>query len=218
MRIVLLGAPGSGKGTQSKLISEYFKIPHLSTGEVFRDNIKRKTDLGVLSMEYIDKGFLVPDSLTISLILERLNKCPGGFILDGFPRTLPQAFALGGVCQIDAVVNLVISDEVVAGRLSGRWTCACGAIYHESVLKSFSCIKCGQGLSQRSDDTHDAILNRLAIYHNQTEPLINYYTALNILKAVDANNDVENVFDSVKAALSFSAAEKSSSSAPTIQL
>ena len=186
MKLVILGAPGAGKGTQAVNLSEKLQVPHISTGDIFRSNIKSGTPLGRMAKEYIDKGALVPDEVTIGIVKDRLQQedCKKGFILDGFPRTIPQAESLDGVLDemgtaLDYVVDIMVKDEVIIKRLSGRRICPeCNMSYHvdysEQAAKGI-CENCGAKLIQREDDREETIINRLKTYHDQTEPLISYY-------------------------------------------
>lgn len=208
MKIIMLGAPGAGKGTQAKLISEKYGIPHISTGDIFRANIKEGTDLGKEAKEYIDKGQLVPDELTVRILLDRVEKddCKNGYVLDGFPRTIPQANVLKEALakqndKIDFAINVDVPDENIVRRMSGRRACVtCGATYHiEHVPPKTEgiCDKCGSALILRDDDKPDTVLNRLKVYHDQTQPLIDFYNNEGILKEVDGTIDVKDVFDSI---------------------
>ncbi|MBU1131113.1 adenylate kinase [Patescibacteria group bacterium] len=181
MNIIIFGPQGSGKGTQAEVLAKKFNIPHISTGDIFRDNIKNQTELGNKAKEYIDKGQLVPDDLTIKLIKDRLSQpdSKSGFILDGYPRTIPQAEALDRVVDIDKVLEVWISDEESITRLAGRRSCPqCGAVYHlkfNPPRQDEKCDKCNKTLIIREDDTEEVIKKRLEQYHRQTEPLIEYY-------------------------------------------
>ncbi|MEM2915644.1 MAG: adenylate kinase [Candidatus Bathyarchaeia archaeon] len=190
MRIVLLGPPGSGKGTYASRLTSVLGIPHISTGDMVREEIKAQTELGKTIKEFSDKGELVPDDIIISLLAERLKKSDGqkGFILDGFPRTIQQAKALSKISKIDLVVNLNVHDEIIIARLSNRLVCRkCGAIYNKLTLKPKRdkiCDLCGGELYQRDDDKPEIIRERLNVYHRSTEPLIEYYKKRNLLKDV----------------------------------
>ena len=181
MKIVLLGAPGSGKGTVAKELVKDLGIPQVSTGDMLRSGVARKSDLGLKAKKYMDAGELVPDSVVIGLIDERVQHgdCRNGFILDGFPRTIAQAEALAGITQLDKVINLVVSDDIIIRRLSTRRSCKdCGAIYNLVTFppkKDGVCDKCGGHLFQRDDDKEEAIKNRLVVYNRQTAPLIGFY-------------------------------------------
>jgi adenylate kinase len=197
MKLIFLGPPGAGKGTLATAVAEQYGIPQISTGDIFRQAVKNQTSLGRQVASIMERGDLVPDELTTSLVEERLAKpdADGGFILDGFPRTIPQAEALNGFQKIDAVVNFRAGDEVVIRRLSGRRVCrSCGAIYHVENIPPRTdgiCDRCGGGLIIRDDDKIEAITKRLEVYKAQTEPLIRYYDGLGLLKNIDAAQDVE---------------------------
>ena len=190
MKIVLLGPPGAGKGTQAASLSRTLQIPHISTGDIVRDEIKKQTKLGKAIRSYSEKGILVPDEIIVQLLKKRIKKpdCQKGFILDGFPRTIQQAEALDEISNIDLVVNLNVPDEIIIQRLSNRLTCGkCGAIYNKIVIKPERdniCDKCGNELYQRQDDTLEVIQERLKVYQEKTEPLIDYYKSRNLLKEI----------------------------------
>jgi len=196
---VLLGSPGVGKGTYAKRISKIYNIPQISTGDMFREAIKNKTEIGLKAKEYIDKGELVPDDVTIGIVDERLkqDECKNGFMLDGFPRTIAQADALSGIIAIDKVLNFTASDEVIIDRLSGRRVCkSCGAIFHiRNIVPKVEgvCDKCGGEVYQREDDKPESVKKRLNVYKNQTAPLIGYYNEKGILAEIDANKPFEQV-------------------------
>lgn len=189
MKLVFLGPPGAGKGTQAAMVSEKLGIPQISTGDILRSAMREETPVGLVAKGYVDKGELVPDSVVIEIVAERLEKqdCRRGFILDGFPRTLAQAEALAGFCSLDAVINLSMEDEAIVRRLSGRRVCAsCGATYHDSRLGGATvCAKCGEALIQRKDDHPETVRNRLAVYHAQTAPLEAHYAKAGLMKTVD---------------------------------
>ncbi len=208
MKIVMLGAPGAGKGTQAKMIAEKYTIPHISTGDIFRANIKEGTPLGLEAKSYMDQGKLVPDELTVKILLDRVAKddCKNGYVLDGFPRTIPQANVLKEALakqndKIDFAINVDVPDENIVRRMSGRRACVtCGATYHiEHVPPKTEgiCDKCGSALILRDDDKPDTVLNRLKVYHDQTQPLIDFYNNEGILKEVDGTIDVKEVFESI---------------------
>lgn len=208
MRLIFLGPPGVGKGTQSELISKKFNIPQIATGDILRQAVKNQTELGVLAKGYMDKGELVPDDVIINLIKGRLleNDCREGFILDGFPRTVAQAEALTITLKemgldLDAIVNFTLKDELLIKRLCGRRVCPdCGYnfhIYYQPPKEESKCDKCGGKLYQRDDDKEEVINRRLRVYKEQTFPLIDYYLRNNLLKEVDADAEVEVVFDKV---------------------
>ncbi|HNS00515.1 MAG TPA: adenylate kinase [Planctomycetota bacterium] len=199
MRLMLLGPPGAGKGTIAKKLIDKYGVPQLSTGDLLRAAVKEGTTLGLEAKKFMDAGELVPDKIVIGLIKERLAQrdCAKGFILDGFPRTLPQAQALAEITSLQAVINLDVSDEEVVARLSGRRTCPqCGAIYHVKNIPPKTpgkCDKDGADLIQRDDDKEEAIRNRLTVYRRQTVPLIDHYRAAGILQEVDGAAGVDNV-------------------------
>ena len=208
MKIIMLGAPGAGKGTQAQMIAEKYSIPHISTGDIFRANIKNGTELGKKAKEYMDKGLLVPDELTVQLLLDRVanDDCKNGYVLDGFPRTIPQADVLDSELtklgdKVDYAVNVDVPDENIVHRMSGRRACLkCGATYHIEHIPPKTegiCDKCGSELVLRDDDKPETVQNRLAVYHEQTQPLIEYYDKKNILKTVDGTKDMQEVFSDI---------------------
>ncbi len=201
----MLGAPGAGKGTQAKLIAEKYGIPHVSTGDIFRANIKEGTDLGKEAKEYMDKGQLVPDDLTVRILLDRVSKedCKDGYVLDGFPRTIPQAEVLDTEVaklgeSIDFAIDVDVPDENIIRRMGGRRACLkCGATYHVEHIppkQEGICDKCGSELVLRDDDKPETVKKRLEVYHKQTQPLIDYYSKQNILRTVDGTQDMNDVF------------------------
>ena len=205
MRIVLLGPPGAGKGTQAAKLVEKYNIPHISTGDIFRKNLKEKTKLGLKAKEYMDKGLLVPDELVVDIVKERLmeDDCVKGFLLDGFPRTVEQADALEEELnklklKLDGVINIEVRDEILIDRLTGRLVCKkCGATFHEKFnkpKKEAICDICGGELYTRDDDKVETVKNRLDVYKNQTQPLIDYYTKKGMLKTIDGEADTDTVF------------------------
>ncbi len=209
MKIVMLGAPGAGKGTQAKKIAESFGVPHISTGDIFRANIKNNTELGKKAKVYMDKGELVPDELVVDLIMDRFSEpdCSNGYVLDGYPRTIPQAEALDSALKanndsLDFAVNVDVPDEEIISRMSGRRACLkCGATYHTSFnppKEEGVCDKCGEALVQREDDKEETVKNRLGVYHEQTEPLEKYYAEAGLLHNVDGTKNMDEVFDSIK--------------------
>ena len=197
MKLILLGAPGAGKGTQAEVICDALKIPAISTGNIIRDALSKGTEMGLKAKSFIEAGQLVPDEVVIGIIKERLAKddCANGFILDGFPRTIPQAEALDAMgIEIDRVVDIEVPDEKIAARMSGRRVCkACGASYHleyKAPKQEGVCDACGAELIQRKDDHPDTVLERLAIYHEQTEPLKDFYSEKGILRVVEGQEEV----------------------------
>lgn len=208
MKIIMLGAPGAGKGTQAKMIAEKYSIPHISTGDIFRANIKNGTELGKKAKSYMDKGQLVPDELTLDLIMDRFKEddCKNGYVLDGFPRTIPQAEALDAALKaegekVDFAIDVDVPDENIVKRMGGRRACVnCGATYHivySPTKVEGKCDKCGEELIVRDDDKPETVLSRLEVYHNQTQPLIDYYNEQGILKSVDGTVDMKDVFNSI---------------------
>jgi adenylate kinase len=208
MKIIMLGAPGAGKGTQAQMIAEKYNIPHISTGDIFRANIKNGTELGKKAKEFIDKGQLVPDELTVELLLDRVanDDCKNGYVLDGFPRTIPQADVLDSELtklgdKVDYAINVDVPDENIVRRMSGRRACLkCGATYHIEHIPPKTegiCDKCGSELVQREDDKPETVQNRLSVYHEQTQPLIEYYDKKNILKTVNGTKDMQEVFSDI---------------------
>jgi adenylate kinases len=208
MRIILLGPPGAGKGTQAKSIADKYDIPHISTGDIFRENIKNKTPLGVEAKKYIDKGELVPDDVTVSIVNDRISKddCANGFLLDGFPRTIEQADALNSSLEqvgrkIDFVINISAAKDKLIERLTGRRVCsACGASFHVEFNPpkiEGTCDICGSQLIQRSDDTIEAVENRLNVYEKQTAPLIEYYSKSGVLYTVDGIQSIDKVSEDI---------------------
>ena len=204
----MLGAPGAGKGTQAKLIAEKYQIPHISTGDIFRANIKEGTELGMKAKSFMDAGGLVPDELVIDLVVDRLTweDAKNGYVLDGFPRTIPQAEALTKALaekgeKIDAAIDIDVPDENIINRMGGRRACvSCGATYHIVNIPpkvEGKCDKCGADLILRDDDKPVTVKNRLEVYHEQTQPLIDYYKAEGVLKEVDGTVDMNDVFNAI---------------------
>lgn len=193
--LIFLGAPGAGKGTQAKRISEKYDIPHISTGDILRANIKEGTELGKLAKSYIDKGALVPDEVIIKVMQARLaeDDCKKGYLLDGFPRTIEQAKALDNITTVTLAVNIVVDDDAVVRRIAGRRMCVCGESYHISTHPSDVCDKCGAKLYQRDDDKEETVKSRLDVYAKQTAPLIEYYSDKGVLVDVDGMQDVAEV-------------------------
>lgn len=204
MNIILLGAPGSGKGTQAVKIAESLGIPHISTGDIFRANIKALTPIGVKAKEYIDKGQLVPDEVVIEIVRLRLQEsdCARGYILDGFPRTVPQAEALAGFSKVDVVLDIDIDLAKLEARLTGRRVCsACGASYHVDTYSDTTCAKCRGDVIQRADDTPETVRKRLDVYTRQTAPLIAYYKEKKLLRTVNGDQSIDAVARDVEQAL-----------------
>ena len=208
MKIIMLGAPGAGKGTQAKMIADKYGIPHISTGDIFRANIKNGTELGKKAKGYMDQGLLVPDELVVDLVADRIvqDDCKNGFVLDGFPRTIPQAEALDEALKklgtsIDYALNIEVPDDNIVTRMSGRRACvSCGATYHLVHIppkKEGICDRCGAALILRDDDKPETVKKRLAVYHEQTQPLIDYYSKKGCLKEVDGTVDMSDVFDAI---------------------
>ncbi|MBP5354487.1 MAG: adenylate kinase [Lachnospiraceae bacterium] len=208
MKLVMLGAPGAGKGTQAKMIAAKYGIPHISTGDIFRANIKNGTELGEKAKKYMDQGLLVPDELTLALIMDRFaqDDCKNGYVLDGFPRTIAQAEALTASLKengeaLDMAIDVDVPDENIIERMGGRRACvSCGGTYHvlyNPPKVSGICDLCGGELSIRKDDLPETVKRRLTVYHEQTQPLIDYYTAEGILRSVDGTKDVNEVFAAI---------------------
>lgn len=208
MKIIMLGAPGAGKGTQAKMIAAKYNIPHISTGDIFRANIKNGTELGAKAKEYMDKGLLVPDELVVDLVIDRFKEldCKNGYVLDGFPRTIPQAEALDKALtaigeSVDYAINVEVPDENIVRRMGGRRACVgCGATYHivySPTKVEGKCDTCGGDLIIRDDDKPETVQNRLAVYHEQTQPLIDYYTNKGIIAEVDGTQDMNDVFAAI---------------------
>ncbi len=198
MKMILLGAPGAGKGTQAARICKQFGIPHISTGDMFRENIGKKTELGVLAKQYIDAGQLVPDEVTLAMVEKRLacDDCKNGFLLDGFPRTIAQAEGLKNIAELDCVLNIDVDTDLLLDRITGRRICPkCSGTYHISTLENENCTECGEKLVQRADDNEVTVRNRIDVYNQQTKPLIKYYGEK--VKTVDGNVDPETVFSSI---------------------
>ncbi len=201
MNIILLGAPGAGKGTQASKISQAYNLPHISTGDIFRENIKNQTPVGILAKSYIDKGQLVPDEVTCEIVEERLScdDCKNGYMLDGFPRTIAQAEALDKMEKIDLVINIDVDFSLLLDRLCGRRVCKdCGESYHVSRLNGETkCARCGGELYQRKDDNPETVRRRLIVYNAQTAPLIDYYTKKGLIFNVVGNTTPEDVYQEV---------------------
>ena len=205
MNIIFLGPPGAGKGTQAQKICVALNIPQISTGDILRRAMKEGTETGKKAKSYIDAGQLVPDEVIIDIVKERLvmDDCRNGYILDGFPRTVPQAEALDTFATINSVIELDVKDEELVNRLSGRRVCLkCGATYHISMLGGkTTCDKCGEELIQRNDDKAETVLNRLKVYHDQTAPLIGYYEQKGLLKKIDGAQGMEKTTQAILEAL-----------------
>ncbi len=212
MKIVMLGAPGAGKGTQADKIAEKYHIPHISTGDIFRANIKNGTELGKKAKAYMDAGGLVPDELTVDLVLDRVKQddCKDGYILDGFPRTIPQAEAFTAALEkenenVDYAIDVEVPDENIVKRMGGRRSCPnCGATYHIEYIppkQEGICDNCGETLVLRNDDKPETVQNRLKVYHESTQPLIDFYKELGALRTVDGTQSMQDVFDNIIAIL-----------------
>lgn len=212
MKIIMLGAPGAGKGTQAKKIAEKYSVPHISTGDIFRSNIKNGTELGMKAKAFMDQGLLVPDELTCDLVVDRIGQddCKNGYILDGFPRTIPQAEALNTALKsmgtsIDYAIDVEVQDSHIVNRMSGRRACTgCGATYHvkyNAPKAENICDACGEALVLRDDDKPETVQKRLTVYHDQTQPLIDYYKKAGVLRTVDGTLDMEDVFSAIIAIL-----------------
>ena len=208
MKIIMLGAPGAGKGTQAKKIAAKYDIPHISTGDIFRANIKNGTELGNKAKTYMDQGLLVPDELVVDLVVDRVQQddCKNGYVLDGFPRTIPQAEALDKALaalgdKVDYAIDVNVPDETIVNRMGGRRACVgCGATYHLVYAPTKTegiCDVCGKELILRDDDKPETVQKRLNVYHEQTQPLIDYYTTAGILKTVDGTVDINDVFAAI---------------------
>ena len=208
MYIIMLGAPGAGKGTQAIQLADKYQIPHISTGDIFRANIKQGTELGKKAKTYMDQGLLVPDELVCELVVDRLQKddCAKGFILDGFPRTIPQAEALTEALdkvgsKIEYAINVDVPDEKIVARMSGRRACvSCGATYHvvnAPTKVDGVCDKCGEAVTLRDDDKPETVQKRLEVYHEQTQPLIDFYDAKGVVKTIDGTQPMDQVFNAI---------------------
>ena len=202
--IILLGAPGAGKGTQAAMIAEEFKVPHISTGDILRRNMKEGTPLGLKAKAFVESGGLVPDEVVIGLVEDRLSQedCKNGYILDGFPRTIAQAEALDKVARIDLAINIDVPFETIIDRLGGRRVCVCGETYHVSMLNGeTTCKRCGKELFIRDDDKPETVKNRLKVYSDQTQPLIDNYRSQNKVVDIKANGTKEEIFADIKKVL-----------------
>ncbi len=206
MKIIMLGAPGAGKGTQAKKIAAKYNIPHIATGDIFRANLKEGTELGKKAKEYMDQGLLVPDELVVDIVVDRLKKLETGYVLDGFPRTIPQAEAHTAILKkvgkkMDYVLEINVPDENIIKRMSGRRVCLnCGASYHLEYNPPKTenvCDECGNELVLRIDDAAETVKKRLQIYHDQTQPLIDFYSGTGVLRTVDGTLEIEEVFQNI---------------------
>lgn len=208
MKIIMLGAPGAGKGTQAKMIADRYAIPHISTGDIFRANIKNGTELGKKAKGYMDQGLLVPDELVCDLVVDRVQQpdCEKGYVLDGFPRTIPQAESLDAALAklgtaMEYAINVDVPDENIVRRMSGRRACVtCGATYHIEHIppkQEGICDRCGSALILRDDDKPETVTKRLDVYHTQTQPLIDYYNEKKILVDVDGTQPMDEVFNAI---------------------
>ena len=200
MKIVLLGAPGAGKGTQAKRLAEKYGIPHISTGDIFRANIKNATPIGVIAKSYIDKGQLVPDEVTVEIVKQRLmeSDCENGYLLDGFPRNVFQASELDKITTLDSVVDIEVDLTKLLKRITGRRVCACGESYHVDFLQGKTeCLHCGGQLYQREDDNEETVTKRLSVYQKQTAPLVEYYKNAGKLVVIDGDKTIDEVFEEI---------------------
>jgi adenylate kinase len=200
MNVILLGAPGAGKGTQATRLAEKYAIPHISTGDIFRENIKKQTPIGVVAKSYIDKGQLVPDEVTVEIVKQRLAKddCKNGYLLDGFPRNTFQAEELDKFSNVETVVNINVDLTKLLKRITGRRVCPCGESYHVDFLNGkTTCDKCGAELYQRADDNEETVKSRLSVYENQTAPLIDYYNKAGKLLVINGDQAIDGVFDEI---------------------
>lgn len=212
MKLIMLGAPGAGKGTQAKMLAQKFSIPHISTGDIFRANMRKGTELGKKAKTYIDQGLLVPDELVVDLVVDRVNQsdCTDGYVLDGFPRTIPQAVALDLAlsnqgASLDFAIDIEVPDDNIIRRMEGRRVCLeCGEPYHTSYnppSKEGACDKCSGAVILREDDQPETVKKRLIVYHEQTQPLIDYYSDKSVLMSVDGTVDANVVFNNILEAL-----------------
>ena len=200
MKIILLGAPGAGKGTQATRLAEKYQIPHVSTGDIFRANIKNQTPIGVVAKSYIDKGQLVPDEVTVEIVKQRLmeSDCQNGYLLDGFPRNLYQAQELDKISNVEKVIDIEVDFNKLLKRITGRRVCSCGESYHVDFLEGKTeCLRCGGKLYQRADDNEATVNERLSVYQKQTAPLIDYYKKSGKLFVVDGDKSVSEVFNQI---------------------
>ena len=200
MNVILLGAPGAGKGTQAKRLAEKYDIPHVSTGDIFRANIKNQTAIGVVAKSYIDKGQLVPDEVTVEIVKQRLNEpdCQKGYLLDGFPRNVYQAEELDKISNVEKVIDIEVDLNKLLKRITGRRVCACGESYHVDFLEGKTeCLRCGGKLYQRADDNEATVNERLSVYQKQTAPLIDYYKKAGKLVVIDGDKAIDEVFEEI---------------------
>ena len=202
MKIALFGPPGAGKGTQARFIVEKFNIPQISTGDLLRAQVRAGTDLGKTAKEYMDKGALVPDEIVIGMLEERIKEddCKDGFILDGFPRSLSQAEALKNIVTLEGVVNIVVDESALVRRITGRRMCKCGTTFHIDLnppKTEGTCDQCGGSLYQRDDDREDTVINRLEVYRSQTQPLVEFYRGVGILKDFDGNRPIDEISNDI---------------------
>lgn len=204
MNLILLGAPGAGKGTQAVRIAEKYSVPHISTGDIFRKNIKEQTPIGVIAKSYIDRGELVPDEVTVEIVRLRLAEpdCKNGYLLDGFPRNIAQAEALDKIADVETVINIDVDLDALSDRLCGRRVCGkCGESYHVSTKNDDKCDKCGSDLIHRDDDKPETVNSRLDVYVRSTAPLIDYYSKQGKLVSVNGMKKIEEVFEEISEAL-----------------
>ena len=200
MNVILLGAPGAGKGTQATRLAEKYAIPHISTGDIFRENIKKQTPIGVVAKSYIDKGQLVPDEVTVEIVKQRLaqDDCKNGYLLDGFPRNTFQAEELDKFSTVEKVVDIDVDLTKLLKRITGRRVCVCGESFHVDFLNGkTTCDKCGCELYQRADDNEETVKNRLSVYQNQTAPLIDYYKKAGKLVLINGDQSIDKVFEDI---------------------
>jgi adenylate kinase len=200
MNVILLGAPGAGKGTQAVRLAEKYNIPHISTGDIFRANIKNATPIGVIAKSYIDKGQLVPDEVTVEIVKQRLMEadCENGYLLDGFPRNVFQAEQLDKISEVDSVVDIEVDFTKLLKRITGRRVCACGESYHVDFLEGKTeCLRCGGKLYQRADDNEATVGERLSVYQKQTAPLVEYYKKAGKLVVIDGDKAIDEVFEEI---------------------
>ena len=200
MKIILLGAPGAGKGTQAKRLAEKYDIPHVSTGDIFRANIKNQTPIGIVAKSYIDKGQLVPDEVTVEIVKQRLIEpdCQKGYLLDGFPRNVYQAEELDKISNVEKVIDIEVDLNKLLKRITGRRVCACGESYHVDFLEGKTeCARCGGKLYQRADDNEATVNERLSVYQKQTAPLIDYYKKAGKLVVIDGDKAIDEVFEEI---------------------